>query len=143
MGEFHYIGTAALIGKGQAAILAAVTESAEDLVGKAMAATPVGETGNLRAGLHVDSVQAGGNTVKATVATGGEADEYAIPIHEGSAPHEIRAKNGGFLAWPGGAHPVKVVHHPGNKPYKFLEGPLLANRGLYLLAMQRAAAGQF
>lgn len=142
MGEFHYIGTPALIAKGQAAILGAVTESAEHLVGAAMDATPE-DTGTLKASIHVDSVHAGGSTVTATVATGGEADEYAIFVHEGTGAHEIRAKNGKALAWPGGAHPVKAVMHPGTKPYKYLEGPLLANRPLYLLAMQRAAAGQF
>lgn len=140
MGEFSYIGTATLIAKGQAAILAAVTESAEHLVGAAMDATPT-KTGTLKGSIHVDSVQAGGNTVKATVATGGESSEYAIPIHEGSAPHIIRPKNKQALAF--GGIVVKSVHHPGNKPYKYLEGPLLAGRPLYLLAMQRAAAGQF
>jgi phage virion morphogenesis protein len=35
--------------------------------------------------------------------------------------HVIRAKNKKALAWPGGAHPVKEVHHPGSdipaRPY--------------------------
>ena len=35
MGTFRYIGTPALIARGQGAIRAAVVESAEDLVGKA------------------------------------------------------------------------------------------------------------
>ena len=36
-------------------------------------------------------------------------------------PHVIRAKHAKALAWPGGEHPVKEVHHPGSdippRPY--------------------------
>lgn len=142
MGTFTFIGEAALIAKGVAAVHSAVTEIAEDFVGQAMAVTPT-DTGTLKASIHVESITADGLGATATVATGGESSEYAIPVHEGSVAHEIRAKNGKALAWPGGAHPVKAVMHPGAAPTKYLEAPLLANRPLYLLAMQRAAAGQF
>jgi hypothetical protein len=142
MGEFRFIGEAALIAKGVAAVHSAVVESAEDLVGKAMEATPV-DSGTLKASIHVDSVEMSGMGATATVATGGESSEYAIPVHEGSVAHEIRAKNGKALAWPGAAHPVAAVMHPGAAPTKFLEGPLLANRHLYVEAMRRAASGQF
>ena len=34
-------------------------------------------------------------------------------IDEPTRPHVIRARVKAALAWPGGAHPVKSVHHPG------------------------------
>lgn len=140
MGEFRYVGEAALIAKAMTAMVEAVTESAEDLVGKAMEAAPV-DTGTLRASIHVEDVSVGGMSVTATVATGGEASEYAIPVHEGSAPHIIVPRTKKALAF--GGIVVKSVHHPGAAPTKFLEGPLLANRPVYVAAMAKAARGEF
>ena len=45
---------------------------------------------------------------------------YAIYVHEGTGPHEIRPKNGKALFWPGAAHPVAKVNHPGTKPNRFI-----------------------
>lgn len=90
------------------------------------------------------SVTGGGNSVVATVATGGESSEYAIPVHEGSVAHWIEPKAAnGFLYWAGAAHPVGRVFHPGAGPTKFLEQPLLANRPVYVAAMRAAVAGVF
>lgn len=49
---------------------------------------------------------------------------YAKFVEEGTAPHEIVAKNAVALRWedPGGVHFARVVHHPGTKPYPFM-GP--------------------
>ena len=137
MGEFSFIGEAALIGRAKAAITEAIHQSAEDFVGKAQAATPV-DTGTLRASIHIESESA----TEATVATGGEASEYAIPVHEGWSAHLITAHGGG-LFWPGASHPVKSVMNPGHAGFRYMSNPLLANRGLYLAAMARAAAGEF
>lgn len=112
MGEVTYIGLAALTAKGRAAVKQAVTEAAEDLVGRAQEATPV-DTGTLRASIHVDSV----SSFTAIVATGGEASEYAIPQHEGTSR--------------------------GVPATKYIEGPLIASRPVYLEAMRRAARGEF
>lgn len=46
--------------------------------------------------------------------------EYAIYVHEGTRPHIITARPGGGLFWPGAAHPMKSVHHPGTKPNRFM-----------------------
>lgn len=121
MGEFRYVGDAFLTARGRAAIKQAVTEAAEDLVQQAQAATPV-DTGTLRASIHVESVSGRGSnasraTYSATVATGGEANEYAIYVHEGTSR--------------------------GVQAYKYLEGPLLANRAVYLEAIKRAARGAY
>lgn len=71
-----YVGSPALIAQGMGRIAQAVTESAETLATAAQDLAPV-DTGTLRASIHVKSVEAGATEVKATVATGGEASEYA------------------------------------------------------------------
>jgi hypothetical protein len=141
MGEFTYIGTGKLIALGHSALRAAIVECGEDLVGKAQDETPV-HTGTLKASIHTDGVRGGGASVSIRVQTGGEASEYAIPIHEGSRAHDIVAHGGG-LFWKGAAHPVKRVHHPGNRPYKFLERPLIANRPVYRAFIAAAARKTF
>lgn len=142
MAECSYIGLAALKERALAAVREAVVESAEHLVSEAQAAAPV-RTGTLRASIHVDSVESSAIGTTATVATGGESSDYAIFVHEGTGPHPIDARNAQALAWPGAAHPVKSVQHPGTRATKFLERPLVANRPLYLEAMARAARGEF
>ena len=142
MGEFSCIGTGALIANAKLAINQAVKEMAEDFVGQAQAATPV-DTGTLEASIHVEGVALGTSGVTATVATGGEASEYAIPVHEGWAPHWIIASSAEALWWPGAAHPVRAVLNPGHAGFKYMSNPLLANRNLYVQAMLRAAAGEF
>jgi hypothetical protein len=94
----------------------AVTESCEDLVGKAMAATPV-DTGTLRASIHVESVEVSAFSVTGTVATGGEANEYAIYQHEGTSR--------------------------GVPATKFLEGPLIAEAPVYRAALEAAARNAY
>lgn len=116
MGTFRYIGTPALIARGVNALTQAVNDSAEDLVAQAQAATPV-DTGTLKASLHTDGAQVAGNSVTATVQTGGEANEYAIYVHEGTSR--------------------------GVPAFKYLEGPLLANRAVYMEAIRRAAQGAY
>ena len=84
--SFRYVGLAVLLAKARHATEQAVTDCAEDFVGKVQNGPemPV-DTGTLRAGVHVAVVQRSGNTVAAIVATGGESDEYAIPQHEGTS----------------------------------------------------------
>jgi hypothetical protein len=57
--------------------------------------------------------------------------DYASYVHEGTAPHEIRAKPGGVLAFPGaGGDTVftRSVHHPGTQPQPFLSKAALRKR---------------
>jgi len=115
MGSFHYVGLGVLMAKGRAAVLEAVTESCEDLAAKAMANAPV-DTGTLRASVHVESVVQSGNTVTGTVATGGEANEYAVYVEVGTS-------------------------RMGAQPYM---GPaLIDNAATYREAIAAAARGQF
>lgn len=83
---FRYVGLAFLLKKASDAQVRAVTDCAEDFVGKVQNGPemPV-DTGTLRGGVHVESIVQSGRTVTATIATGGEADEYAIPQHEGTS----------------------------------------------------------
>lgn len=142
MGEVSYIGYGALQAKAMAALTSGVTQGAEYLAGQQQAAAPV-KTGTLAASIHVEGPEVGGMAVTARTVTGGEASDYAIPQHEGSAPHDILPKNGEALAWPGGAHPVRVVHHPGNPPTKYMERPLLESRALLTEFIGRAARAAF
>lgn len=138
MGQVSYIGYGALKAKALAALTGGVTQAAEHLVGEQQAAAPK-DTDTLAASIHVADVAVGGLAVTARTATGGEASDYAIAQHEGAAPHEIRPKDKHALAGGGLEHPVKVVHHPGNPPTKYMEGPLLANRALLREFVARAA----
>lgn len=142
MGSFSYIGYGALQAKAMAALTAGVTQGAEYLVGQQQAAANV-DTGTERAGIHVEGVTVGGLSVTARTSTGGESSDYDIPQHEGAGPHEITARDGGALAWPGGAHPVKSVQHPGNPANPFMAEPLLASRPLLKEFLARAARGVF
>lgn len=47
-------------------------------------------------------------------------------LHDGTKPHEIRPSSKKALSWPGAAHPVKRVQHPGTKALNMLEqsGPI-------------------
>lgn len=137
MGSFTYIGTGALIARGHSALRVGVARSAEHLAQAAQAEAGV-DTGTLRAGIHVEGPSGGGGGVIARVSTGGESNEYAVFHHEGTGAHPITA-HGGALAWPGGAHPVKTVQHPGTAANPFLERPLLANRDAYLAYIAAAA----
>lgn len=46
---------------------------------------------------------------------------YAPYVEFGTAPHVILPKDKKALYWPGAAHPVSKVNHPGTKPNQFLE----------------------
>lgn len=47
--------------------------------------------------------------------------KYAPFVEFGTGPHVIYPKNKKALFWPGAAHPVKKVNHPGTRPNPFME----------------------
>jgi len=54
----------------------------------------------------------------------GEAMVFELPkywqsVEFGASPHIIRPKNKKALFFKGLKHPVKLIHHPGNKPNPF------------------------
>jgi hypothetical protein len=118
MGEFRYIGLAALEAKARRAVLRAVKDSANDLLKQVVPATPI-EEGTLRGSEQVGELQVHGNWVEIKLFTGGESSDYAIPVHERDDASHAQ----------GQAH--------------FIEEPLIRNKPLYQEAMRRAARGEF
>jgi hypothetical protein len=116
MGSFRYCGLGVLLTKGRNAVKEATTECAEDLVGWAQDATPV-DTETLQASIHVASVTQTALSCTAIVSTGGEADEYALYVHEGTSR--------------------------GMPAFKYMEIPLLQMAPVYKAAMEKAAKGEF
>ena len=45
---------------------------------------------------------------------------YSRFVEFGTAPHEIFPKDKKALYWPGAAHPVRSVHHPGTKANDYM-----------------------
>lgn len=133
-----YKGVAPLIAAGQAAMRTAVVQSAEQLAGKCQAAAPV-DTGTLRGSIHVTDVQVSAMEVKAKVATGGEASEYAVMVHEGTGPHVIHGHP--YLAFNGIVR--RSVNHPGTPAVKYIEGPLIGHAALHKAVCAAAWAGAF
>lgn len=124
MGTFQYVGLPVLLGKLEAAATMSTNQGANHLVNAAQDEVTK-RTGALAASIHTDGARPTGTGVEAIVATGAEVSEYDLVQHEGAGAHVIRAKNGKALNWPGAAHPVAQVNHPGNPAQKYLENPLL------------------
>ena len=55
-------------------------------------------------------------------------DPVARYVEEGTRAHDIYPRNAQALFWPGAAHPVMHVHHPGTKANRFMERGLDAAR---------------
>jgi HK97 gp10 family phage protein len=63
--------------------------------------------------------------------------EYAIFVEYGTRAHVITAKGGG-LFWPGAAHPVKSVNHPGTAAQPFMRPAADAVRGPFTSCIRQA-----
>jgi hypothetical protein len=53
---------------------------------------------------------------------------YSTDVELGTAPHVITPSNKKALSWPGAAHPVARVNHPGTRPYPYLRPALFQRR---------------
>src|SRR5881227_1574798 len=53
---------------------------------------------------------------------------YAPFVEFGTRPHTILPKDKKALYWPGAAHPVRRVNHPGSKPNAFMERIIAASQ---------------
>jgi hypothetical protein len=89
------------------------------------------KTGRLNASFTLKDL----TTLQATV---GPTVNYAVYVHEGTAPHTIYPVNGKALFWPGAAHPVKKVNHPGNRANPFMPRILDASKGDILSIFSKA-----
>lgn len=67
--------------------------------------------------------------------------EYAIFVEFGTRAHVITAKNAGALYWPGAAHPVKSVNHPGTPAQPFMRPAADAVRGPFVACCAKAFEG--
>lgn len=91
------------------------------------------DTGTLAKSIRLTTATNRGLTV------GSDRDYAAIHQLGGkTAPHKIRPKNGKALFWPGAAHPVAFVNHPGStmpaRPYlPFDKSGRLTPQGVRLL----------
>lgn len=81
-------------------------------------------TGRLRSSISLNV----GKDSRSLYADIGSKVPYARYIEEGTPPRIIRPKRKKALAWPGAAHPVKRVRHPGTRAYRFLRRALKAAR---------------
>ncbi|OKI04929.1 hypothetical protein A6A06_09545 [Streptomyces sp. CB02923] len=93
----------------------AVERTGTDVQNEARRLAPV-DTGRLRSSI-VARQTGGGRRVGYEVGTN---VNYAAAVEYGTAPHVIVPKNKKALAWPGAAHPVTKVNHPGTAARPFL-----------------------
>jgi hypothetical protein len=105
-----------------AGFLAFLQNEAMGIEAYARAAAPwTDRTGNARAGIQGGAEMKGRKTFVLYLR---HSMEYGIDLERGTPPHLIRPKDKKALSWPGAAHPVKVVHHPGTRPRPII-GPAL------------------
>ncbi|RMB85777.1 hypothetical protein CTZ28_12590 [Streptomyces shenzhenensis] len=74
------------------------------------------DTGRLRSSI-VSRAENRGRSVGYVVGTN---VSYAADVEGGTEPHDIFPKNKQALYWPGAAHPVAKVHHPGTPAQPFM-----------------------
>lgn len=85
------------------------------------------DTGRLRSSIVTRSDDRG-RTYTVTIGTN---VNYAADVENGTAPHRIYPRRAQALYWPGAAHPVAYVNHPGTRAQPFL-GPAVAMAEVYL-----------
>lgn len=66
---------------------------------------------------------------------------YARMVSEGTRPHRIVPRTAKALFWPGAAHPVRSVNHPGTRPNPYVEDALPAV-GAAIVNVLEARLGQ-
>lgn len=103
-------------------ITAAITRMLErvgDLVvEEAKRRVPV-DTGELKASIHAEPVTGRTVTVRASA-------DHAAAVELGTGPHIIEPDTKQALYWPGAAHPVKRVYHPGTPAQPYLRPAVTA-----------------
>jgi hypothetical protein len=126
-GEFH-LDQAALSKFVQAAGRKKVNSLTRQIANQARADVPV-RSGNLGRTIRATPAKATGPfSVSGSVFAGGPDAPYAIPVHEGSRPHKIVARNAPMLRffWEkiGRNVAFRSVNHPGVKARPFLRNAM-------------------
>lgn len=93
----------------------AVDRTRIDVQNEARRRAPV-DTGRLRSSI-VSRAEGGGRSLGYAV---GSNVSYAVAVEYGTSPHVIKPKYKQALYWPGAAHPVAQVNHPGTAAQPFL-----------------------
>ena len=93
----------------------AVERTRVDVQNEARRRAPV-DTGRLRSSI-VSRAEGSGRSVGYVIGTN---VNYAAAVEYGTSPHVIKPVNKKALYWPGAAHPVAQVNHPGTRAQPFL-----------------------
>jgi len=93
----------------------AVERTRIDVQNEARRRAPV-DTGRLRSSI-VSRAEGSGRSVGYVIGTN---VNYAAAVEYGTAPHVIKPRYKQALYWPGAAHPVAQVNHPGTAAKPFL-----------------------
>lgn len=107
------------LGRQSDEVRRAIVQTGVDVQNKARELCPV-DTGRLRSSI-VHRTEGGGRTTGVVVGTN---VSYAADVEYGTAPHVILPKNKKALYWPGAAHPVSRVNHPGTRAQPFMRPAL-------------------
>ena len=107
------------LGRQSDEVRRAIVQTGVDVQNKARELCPV-DTSRLRSSI-VHRIDGSGRTTGVTV---GSNVVYAAAIEYGLDKFDIFPKNKKALFWPGAAHPVKVVHHPGIEAQPFMRPAL-------------------
>jgi HK97 gp10 family phage protein len=108
-------GLRRVLGRMSDDVKRAVERTAMDVQNEARRRAPV-DTGRLRSSI-VSRAEHSGRSVGYVV---GSNVNYAAAVEYGTAPHVIKPKYKRALYWPGAAHPVAQVNHPGTKAQPFM-----------------------
>jgi len=97
-------------------------ESSRQVVNRAKVLAPV-RTGRLRSSIRAEEPRI--FSLRGSVKVGSDL-EYAAFVNDGTRPHIIRPRRAQVLRFTVGGRTVfaKVVHHPGTRPYPFLDRAL-------------------
>lgn len=93
----------------------AVDRTRVDVQNEARRRAPV-DTGRLRSSI-VSRAERSGRQVGYVIGTN---VSYAAAVEDGTSPHVIKPSKKKALYWPGAAHPVGKVNHPGTRAQPFL-----------------------
>ena len=99
-------------------------ERRADRVIEAAKASVNEQSGAYNRGLRKERFRVRGRAGVRVVATA----PHSLVLERGSGPHIIEPKTKKALAWPGGEHPVRKVHHPGTAAQHILRNALRAAR---------------
>ncbi|MFB7111729.1 HK97 gp10 family phage protein [Streptomyces sp. NPDC056291] len=94
----------------------------DDILADAKRYAPV-RTGHLKQSL-VAEVEDG------ELRVGSVGCDYAMDVEFGTAPHIIEPRTKKALSWPGAAHPVNRVLHPGTRAHPYLRPALYTQRAV-------------